>query len=297
MLTSAAIAPGTDETFAALSDPARRPPSPRQDVPVDLLNFQPYAPAVLTDAAVAQALRTARHGTAAGLSGATCEHYKLLLDDAEALELFVHAANLLAAARVPADVAAAVGLSRLTALRKPGGGVRGIATGDTFRRLVSRSLARMFADTFDEATRPYQFALQTRAGTNALSGMLRAAVDLDSAATVVSLDGLSAYDTISRTAFLNKLRDVAPALLPFVRLWYGQQSTYFWWDADGQRRTILQGEGCEQGDALAALYALGQHDALVAADAQLRPGECLAAFLDDVYVVTTPARAREALDA
>ena len=157
VLTSAAIAPGTDEAFAALSDPARRPPSPRQDVPVDL-----------------------------------CEHYKLLLDDAVALELFVHAANLLAAAHVPADVAAAVGLSRLTALRKPGGGVRGIATSDTFRRLVSRSLARMFADTFDEATRPYQFALQTRAGTDALSGMLRAAVDLDSAATVVSLDGRSA---------------------------------------------------------------------------------------------------------
>ena len=45
-----------------------------------------------------------------------------------------------------------------------------------------------------------------------------------------------------------------------------------------------------------ALYALGQHDALVAADKRLQPGECLAAFLDDVYVVTTPARAREALD-
>ena len=52
-----------------------------------------------------------------------------------------------------------------------------------------------------------------------------------------------------------------------------------------------------EGDALApALYALGQHDALVAADKRLQPGECLAAFLDDVYVVTTPARAREALD-
>ena len=242
-------------------------------------------------------LRTARRGTAAGLSGATCEHYKLLLDDAEALELFTHAANLLVAAHVPTSVAAALGLSRLTALRKPGGGVRGIATGDTFRRLVSRSLARMFADTFDEATRPYQFALQTRAGTDALSGMLRAAVDLDSAATIVSLDGRSACDTISRTAFLRKLHAVAPALIPLVRLWYGQQSTYFWWDQDGQRRTIHQGEGCEQGDALApALYALGQHDALVAADEQLRPGECLAAFLDDVYLVTTPSRAREALD-
>ena len=137
----------------------------------------------------AQALRTARRGTAAGLSGATCEHYKLLLDDAEAFELFTRAANLLAAARVPANVAAVLGLSRFTALRKPGGGVRGIAAGDTFRRLVSRSLARMFADTFDEATRPYRFALETRAGTDALSGMLRAAVGLDAAATIVSLDG------------------------------------------------------------------------------------------------------------
>ena len=224
------------------------------------------------DAAVAQALRTDRRGTAAGLSGATCEHYTLLLDDAEELELFTHAANLLVAAHVSASVAAALGLSRLTALRKPGGGVRGIATGDTFRRLVSRSLARMFADTFDEATRPYQFALQTRAGTDALSGMLRAAVDLDSAATIVSLDGRSAYGTISRTAFLRKLHAVAPALIPFVRLWYGQQSTYFWWDQDGQRRTIHQGEGCEQGDALApALYALGQHDALVAAGVSRPP--------------------------
>ena len=69
---------------------------------------------------------------------------------------------------------------------KPAGGVRGIATGDTFRRLVSRCLARQYADTFDEATRPYQFALQTRAGTDALSGMLRAAIDLDADATIVS---------------------------------------------------------------------------------------------------------------
>ena len=41
---------------------------------------------------------------------------------------------------------------------------------------------------------------------------------------------------------------------------------------------------------------MGRHDALVAPDEQLRPGECLAAFLDDVYLVTTPTRAREALD-
>ena len=44
------------------------------------------------------------------------------------------------------------------------------------------------------------------------------------------------------------------------------------------------------------MFALGQHDALAAADRCLQPGEQLAAFLDDLYVITTPARAREAFD-
>ena len=137
---------------------------------------------------------------------------------ADAVELFAHAANFFAATRVPADVAAALGLSRLTALCKPVGGVRAI------QQLVSHGLAPMFAQTFDEATRPYQVALRTCAGTDALSGMLHAAVDLDPA-TIVSLDGRSEYDTISRTAFLHKLHACVP------------------W------RDVHQGKGCEQGDA------------------------------------------------
>jgi len=101
--------------------------------------------------------------------------------------------------------------------------------------------------------------------------MLRAATELDADATVVSLDGRCAYDTVSRAAFLSKLREVAPSLVPYVRAWYGGISTYVWWDADGQRHDVLQGEGCEQGDALApALFALAQHDALH--EAQGAPG-------------------------
>ena len=152
--------------------------------------LQPDAPATLTDAAVGQALRSSRRGTAAGLSGATCEHYKVLLDDAEALELFAHAANLLASAQIPANIAAALAVSRLTALRKPAGGVRGIATvtGDTFRRLVSRCLARQYADTFDQATRPYTSSpFRHVPALMLMSGMLRAATDLDADATIVSL--------------------------------------------------------------------------------------------------------------
>ena len=60
---------------------------------------------------------------------------------------------------------------------------------------------------------------------------------------------------------------------------------------------VRQAEGVEQGDPLAAaFFALGQHDSLAAPHACLQPAEVLAAFLDDLYVVTCPARAREACD-
>ena len=48
-------------------------------------------------------------------------------------------------------------------------------------------------------------------------------------------------------------------------------STYLRWDDAGRRHEIAQAEGIEQGDPLApGLYALGQHDSLVAASASLR---------------------------
>ena len=188
-------------------------------------------------------------------------------------------------------------LARLTALSKPDGGVRGIATGDVFRRLVSRALAKGWATTFDRATRPYQFALQARAGTDALAAHVRVALDQDPNQVLVSLDGRSAYDSISRTSFLTALKSAAPELLPFVRLFYGRPSTYCWWDESGQCRDIAQGEGCEQGDPLApALSALGQHAALCQASSALHGSERLLAFLHDLYVLTTRERAREARD-
>eukprot|EP00438_Fugacium_kawagutii_P004661 Skav209250 [mRNA] locus=scaffold990:254147:254581:- [translate_table: standard] len=116
--------------------------------------------------------------------------------------------------------------------------------------------------------------------------------------TAVSLDGRNAYDSISRAAFLSKNQEVA-LLLPYARafydLFYGLQSSYYWWDDAGTRHAIHQGERCEQGDALApALFAL-HNDALAAADRCLQRKQ-LAAFLDDLCVITTPDRAEEAFD-
>ena len=45
-----------------------------------------------------------------------------------------------------------------------------------------------------------------------------------------------------------------------------------------------------------ALFALGQHAALAEVRRQLRPDECLLAYLDDIYVITSPERTRVAFD-
>ena len=112
VLTTCDLAPGTEATWAALTDPARRPPEPRTTIGQDVLHHQPDQPPHLTTRAVAAALRSARRGCAPGLSGMRAEHLKLLLQDSEALELLAEACTLLAQARVPTEVCKALAMAR-----------------------------------------------------------------------------------------------------------------------------------------------------------------------------------------
>ena len=55
--------------------------------------------------------------------------------------------------------------------------------------------------------------------------------------TITSIDGISAFDTISRTAMMSGLAEVDPSVLPFVRLFYGSKSRYLWEDDEGNCHT------------------------------------------------------------
>ena len=106
---------------------------------------------------------------------------------------------------------------------------------------------------FEQACLPHQYGLSTRAGSEALPRVLRVAAEVDTRATVLSVDAVGAFDHVSREAF------------------YGTPSSYVWVDAQGVTHDIAQ--------------------ALEEVQLQLRDGEALFAYLDDTYVVFTPERA------
>ena len=66
-------------------------------------------------------------------------------------------------------------MASMTALQKQDGGVRGIATGTSFRRIVAKCLARQHSDEVESACSPFQLALSTKAGTVCVGHAIRAA--------------------------------------------------------------------------------------------------------------------------
>ena len=123
--------------------------------------------------------------------------------------------------------------------------------------------------------------------------MVQALTGMDDEATILSVDAVGAYDTISRNAMFQGLADMVDGdeLIPFIRQFHDSPSTFLWEDELVRHGKWFRVKGCEQRDLLMPLlFSLGQHRALVAVQAQLKEGERLFAFLADIFVVCSPAR-------
>ena len=301
-LEGQALAPGNEKTRNELCAENKRPRNPRSpDLLEELAAFKPATPVELDEAKFFSNVRSARRGISGGLSGMRNEHLKCVVYSPRESDLspLFKAASLMANAQLPLEIQAAVALARMTALDKGNNQVRGIATGDTFRRVVAKTLAQQFALEFDQACSPFQFALSTRAGTDCLYKAVASISQECPEKVIISLDGIGAYDHIDRAAMLGALRNLPTAnvILPFVSMFYGKKSTYLWTDEESIVHYIEQGDGGEQGDPLMpALFALGQHAALVAAKEKLNDEDCLFAFLDDLYAITNKERAKSVFD-
>ena len=182
-LVGAALAPGNNATLEELQ--RRRPQVVLSEIPPELLNRKPESVLVLDRKIFAECLRKA--GSAPGPGGCTNEMLRVCLDDPELLHLITAAAEDFARGATPPCVSHMFTMATMTALHKKDGGVRGIATGTTFRRLVAKTLARQFSKDVEAACAPFQFALSTRAGVDCVGHSVRAATDGNPELTVLSI--------------------------------------------------------------------------------------------------------------
>ena len=213
------------------------------------------------------------------------EHLRVLIEDDNLWSIFAQMCQAFARAEVPPTVMAAIRIRRMTALKKDNGRIRGIVAGNILRRLVGKTVAHQHAVDFLKCTAPYQYALQTKAGVEALAHVLRYLAENDPDIVVMSLDGIGAFDHVKRAAFIRNILDTPELqdILPLVLALYGSESKFLWTDDDGNVHEIIQAESGEQGCRLMpTLYALAQQHAIVFADQNLLPDELLLNFLDDL---------------
>ena len=207
-LEGAPVAPGNRNTLTLLQDARRRPPEPREPLPPGLLRFNPDTEFQLDEKLFGRNLRSSRRGVVGGPSAMTSERLRPLLDEQRGTHLLFRLGENLAKAQVSPVAAHLLRAGRMTAWAKEDGGVRGIVTGDVVRRLVARTTAQQSGPAVKVATAPHQYALSTRTECECIAHVLQALCELNPRATVTSVDGISAHETISRKSMLEGLTRV-----------------------------------------------------------------------------------------
>ena len=138
-------------------------------------------------------LKESPSGTAPGPGGCTNEFLQVCLDDDESLQLLYLAAQDLASGKAPPEASVFM-LANMTVLSRKDGGVRGIATGTSLRRLVAKSLAKAVWHRSGESLLPIPVRVVNT--EDCVGHAVRLATDLDPPTTVLSIDGVGAYDHV-----------------------------------------------------------------------------------------------------
>ena len=274
----ALVAP--DQALASLqalhpkADPPRTFPQPP--------NAQPFDPAVIPPI-----VRGLKRKKAADLFGWRAEHVRAL--PPEAISTL---ANLLLKVTTSPEIPLQEFRpfffgARLVPISKKNGGIRPIAVGSLFRRLIATAIVRTHATEFKEFFQPLQHGIASPGGAENVVHIARALHSAHAPTqNVVSIDLTNAFNSVSRNAFLRKTDSLFPALNAWAAACYGAHSSLLL--ADG---TIVESQcGVQQGDPLGPFFfCLAIHESLQKA-AKAAEGASILAYMDDIYVLGLPAQ-------
>ncbi|XP_065315420.1 uncharacterized protein LOC135924293 [Gordionus sp. m RMFG-2023] len=139
--------------------------------------------------------------------------------------------------------------ARLIAFTKPDGGVRPIAIGSFFRRLLAKIIVERFKPDASKMFQTYQLGFGTKGGCEIAAHSLRIYIeDPPPDAVVCKLDFKNAFNSLSRKTFLNIFYEKFPFYARFIEQSYGCRTPLKFGEY-----TIPSDEGIQQGDPLGPL--------------------------------------------
>ncbi|KAD6119073.1 hypothetical protein E3N88_10344 [Mikania micrantha] len=231
VLCSSGVAPLGDSTLKALIDkhPVVPPPS--------LPSYPLAQPTLVVDGeCVLKCIRSFPKGTSCGRDGMRAQH---LLDavggegsitSSGLLASITEVVNLWLGGSCPKVLAEFVASAPLTPLLKPDKGIRPIAVGGIWRRLVSKVAMKKVGKEMTRYLGDHQFGVGVPNGAEAVlhsANRFLNSFHADGSLALLTVDFSNAFNMVDRTTFLQEVHQRCPSIYRWVQFLYAQPARLY----------------------------------------------------------------------
>lgn len=286
------VAPYNQSTIDSLLD--KHPPHPEP------LNFPVMPdvdehPAEATEEEILATISSFPPGSAGGLDGLRPQILKDLVGIStgdtgmKLVKTICSFADVVLCGKVPDVVCPTLFGASLTALNKKSGGIRPIAVGNTWRRLVSKIVVTRITPQLVDYFSPHQLGVGIKGGAEIGAHAARRywSHAHDTAKAFLKLDFRNAFNEIRRDSLLHIIKQRIPSIYSFINQAYAHPSSLFYGNI-----LIPSLLGVQQGDPLGpGLYSLVIQPIIEAVTTEFNVW-----YLDDATIADIPEKVLHAFD-
>lgn len=231
VLSSNGISPCNDTTVTELMQ--KHPSAPPPHIPSEAISCD----AITVDTtAVLKAIKSFPKGTLCGRDGLRAQHILDAMSGAanavadELLSSLTKVVNLWLAGRRPQALSEYIASAPLMPLQKPDGGIRPIAVGTIWRRLVSKLAASSVGKEMAAYLGDFQFSVGVLCGGESILHSFNRLMELKGHMNdifMLLIDFSNAFNLVDRTSLINEVRAQCPAISYSVEFCYARPARLY----------------------------------------------------------------------
>ncbi|GJW41559.1 hypothetical protein Tco_0067404 [Tanacetum coccineum] len=235
VLTSSGVAPSTPDTMHELE--AKHPYAPPLTLSSSPLGVDALS---VNKDLVLNRIRSFPKGTSCGRDGLRAQHLMDILGGAasavadDLLGSITGVVNLFLSGKCPSQLGEYIASAPLTPLVKPGGGIRPIAVGTVWRRLVSKVASSSIGNSMNTYLQDFQFGVGVPGGCEAVLHSVNRLIESkgnEVGLSMLLVDFKNAFNLVDRSVLLEETRVRCPSIAPWVEFCYARPARLYYDDS------------------------------------------------------------------